>query len=103
MEDRFPWKPDMKLQNALFHARDTMAPIEKPHSLELPAQMRVQVDNGVAEAGKRPCKLMGPLYAGVPIVHGIEDDGAITTLERTVRSLQQFRGFIESSVRILPA
>jgi hypothetical protein len=44
-----------------------MVSIEESHPLELAVQMRVQVDNGVAEPGKRPCKLMGPLYAGVPI------------------------------------
>jgi hypothetical protein len=92
----------MKLQNGLFHAGDTMAPIKQPHSFELAAQMLVQVDDGVAETGKRPCKLLGPLDAG-PIVHGIEDDGAITTLGGTVRPWQQFRRFIECSARMLPA
>jgi hypothetical protein len=54
MENRFSWKPDVKLQNVLFQTRDTMLSIEESHTLELAAQMWVQVYDGMTKTGERP-------------------------------------------------
>jgi hypothetical protein len=54
MENRFSWKPDVELQNVLFQTRDTMLSIEESHTLELAAQMWVQVYDGMTKTGVRP-------------------------------------------------
>jgi hypothetical protein len=74
MEDRFPREAGVHLKEVVGELAQPLPESAQRGGFELPAEVRVEINDVPALPGEGACQVLPALEAPVPIVHGVEED-----------------------------